>query len=325
MYCSLERLVQTECQTSLNQSRERLVETGLYTTTEPKSTGCLWFGPVAWKLGCSCNRLRLCLMRVQKPDQTELLNTMSECLVDSPNVWVTKYGCVMTFCHICDPALVSLCHCVLNFLAVFTVIELYEESSVAGNRCVGAFITMLNYNRKKYQCIGINEQLQCYIGLGIAYITMSTEFQCLFDVFRAQPSLSAGLTLGQVVCFVVYAICLRDDVMLVQPADHPPEHVPDFLPHLVQAFLSEACSIHLDFIPHLWGALCETVWGGTFGNFLKKEPHMSAFSQHGHNHRLSMLFLCEFLYCFIVILPSIFQNSSPYNLPTLTSMPKSEL
>ena len=121
---------------------------------------------------------------------------------------------------------------------------------------------------------------------------MSAVFQCLFENFYAQPSLSAGLTLDQVVCFVVYATCLQDDIVLVQPANHPPEHVPDFLPHLVQGFLSEACSIHLDFIPSLWGALHETVWGGTFGKFLEKESHMSAFSQHGHNYGLSMLFFC---------------------------------
>jgi len=152
-----------------------------------------------------------------------------------------------------------------------------------------------------------------------------SEFQCLFDVFRAQPSLSACLTLDQVVHFVVYATRLRNDILLVQPADHLPERVPDFLPHSVEGFLSEACSIHLDFIPALWGALRETVWGGTFGKFLEKEPHLSAFSQHGHNHGLSMFFLHEFSYCFNVNLSSIFQNSSPYNLPTITSMPKSKL
>jgi hypothetical protein len=119
---------------------------------------------------------------------------------------------------------------------------------------------------------------------------MSAEFQRLFDVFRAQPSLSADLTLDQVVRFVVYATRLRDDILLVQPANHPPERVPDFLPHSVQGFLSEACSIHLDFIPPLWGALSETVWGGKFGKFLEKEDHISAFSQYGHNHGLSIFF-----------------------------------
>jgi hypothetical protein len=119
---------------------------------------------------------------------------------------------------------------------------------------------------------------------------MSAEFQRLFDVFRAQPSLSADLTLDQVVRFVVYATRLRDDILLVQPANHPPERVPDFLPHSVQGFLSEACSIHLDFIPPLWGALSETVWGGKFEKFLEKEDHISAFSQYGHNHGLSIFF-----------------------------------
>ena len=125
-----------------------------------------------------------------------------------------------------------------------------------------------------------------------------SEFQRLFDVFRAQPSLSTGLTLDQVLQFVVYAIRLRNDIVLVQPADHLPERVPDFLPHSVEGFLSEACSIHLDLsIPALWGALRETVWGGTFGKFLKKEPHLSAFAQHGHNHGLSM-----FLFAWILLL-----------------------
>jgi hypothetical protein len=120
-----------------------------------------------------------------------------------------------------------------------------------------------------------------------------SEFQRLFDVFRAQPSLSAGLTLDQVVCFVVYATCLRNDILLVQPADHLPEHVPDFLPHSVESFLSQACSIHVEFIPALWGALHETVWRGTFGKFLEKEPHLSVFSQYGHNHGLCMFFVLE--------------------------------
>ena len=132
--------------------------------------------------------------------------------------------------------------------------------------------------------------------------TMSTEFQRLFEIFCAQPSLSAGLTLDQVVRFIVYATRLRDDIVLVQPANHPPECVPDFLPHSVQGFLSDACSIHLDFIPSLWGALRDTVWGGTFGKFLEKEPHMSVFSQHGHNHGLSMFFLPEFSYCNTVLM-----------------------
>lgn len=101
-----------------------------------------------------------------------------------------------------------------------------------------------------------------------------SDFQCLFHIFRAHPSLAVGLTLDQVVCFVVYVTHLRNDIVLVQPANHLPHHVPDFLPHSVEGFLSKACSVHLDFIPALWGALCETVWEGNFGNFLEKEvPH----------------------------------------------------
>jgi len=117
-----------------------------------------------------------------------------------------------------------------------------------------------------------------------------SEFQRLFEVFRSHPYLSASLTLDNVVRFVVYATRLRNDIMLVQPADHPPECVPTFLPHSVQGFLSESCAVPLDFIPHLWGALRETVWGGTFGQFLEKEPHLSVFMQYGHNYGLSMLF-----------------------------------
>lgn len=117
-----------------------------------------------------------------------------------------------------------------------------------------------------------------------------SEFQRLFDVFREQPSLSASLTLDRVVRFVVYATSLRNDIVLVQPANHLPERVPDFLPHSVEAFLSEACLIDLDLIPALWGALSETVWGGNFEKFLEKEPHLSVFSQYGHNHGLCMFF-----------------------------------
>ena len=82
-----------------------------------------------------------------------------------------------------------------------------------------------------------------------------SEFQRLFDVFREQPSLSASLTLDRVVRFVVYATSLRNDIVLVQPANHLPERVPDFLPHSVEAFLSEACLIHQEIVNYLTGLI----------------------------------------------------------------------
>ncbi|KAF8802793.1 hypothetical protein BYT27DRAFT_7111395, partial [Phlegmacium glaucopus] len=67
------------------------------------------------------------------------------------------------------------------------------------------------------------------------------------------------ITFEQLIKFVAYSSRLKDDILLVQPSPYSISQLPILSPAM-QLFLSEACSIPLDAIPHFWVVLSNVAW-----------------------------------------------------------------
>ncbi|KAF8238346.1 hypothetical protein L208DRAFT_1387848 [Tricholoma matsutake] len=59
------------------------------------------------------------------------------------------------------------------------------------------------------------------------------ELTTLLSAIQSQPDAFQGIILGHLMNFVVYAGKLKDDILLVQTAEHPPSVPPPILPQSV--------------------------------------------------------------------------------------------
>jgi hypothetical protein len=100
------------------------------------------------------------------------------------------------------------------------------------------------------------------------------------------------VSLGQIFRFVLYAASLKNDILLPQPASHPPSLPPVVLPQAIHTFLSGACQLAPDFTDHCWTVLKDVVWNDADFSVAR---HASTFSHHRHSLGLCMLFPpCEY-------------------------------
>jgi len=106
-----------------------------------------------------------------------------------------------------------------------------------------------------------------------------------------------SVTLAKIFRFVTYAVSLKDDILLPQPATHPPSVAPLILPQTVKQFLAAACDLPVDFMDACWAILRTTIWNDS-GDFTQSDKQ-SIFLRHGYRLGICMLFQS------ILILPII--------------------
>jgi hypothetical protein len=89
------------------------------------------------------------------------------------------------------------------------------------------------------------------------------------------------ITLEQLIKFVAYSSRLKDDILLVQPSSYPASQTPILSP-AIQLFLSDACSIPLDAVPHFWAALANVSWSTNLELSSKDGVFEAAYAAFGH-------------------------------------------
>jgi hypothetical protein len=91
------------------------------------------------------------------------------------------------------------------------------------------------------------------------------------------------ITFEQLIKFMAYSSRLKDDILLVQPSSYSICQMPILSP-VMQLFLSEACSIPLDAIPHFWSALGNVAWNTKLELSSTDGIFEAAYTAFGHMH-----------------------------------------
>jgi hypothetical protein len=98
------------------------------------------------------------------------------------------------------------------------------------------------------------------------------------------------ITLEQLIKFVAYSSRLKDNILLVQPSSYPASQTPILSP-TIQLFLSDACSIPLDAVPHFWAALANMSWNTKLKLSSKDGIFETAYAAFGHTWGICMFFV----------------------------------
>ena len=75
----------------------------------------------------------------------------------------------------------------------------------------------------------------------------------------ANPSLQS-IPFDCLLLFLAAIIAIKNDLVLMQPSDHPLAAAPDVLLHPAQYFLSHACGLSVDTILQCWSAFNTIAW-----------------------------------------------------------------
>jgi hypothetical protein len=67
-------------------------------------------------------------------------------------------------------------------------------------------------------------------------------------------------TLPIIMTFVMLTSRLKNEILIVQPANHQPDDPPLVLPPAIVSFLSSACNLSNQLTVDFWDSLKETVW-----------------------------------------------------------------
>ena len=90
-----------------------------------------------------------------------------------------------------------------------------------------------------------------------------------------------SFTFEQIIRFVTLSSRLKNDIILVQPADFRVNSGRQpVLPPAVQQFLSRACSIPLELINNVWGIFGQTAWTTDIDHLL---PDAQIYEEHGRS------------------------------------------
>jgi hypothetical protein len=107
----------------------------------------------------------------------------------------------------------------------------------------------------------------------------------LLSAIQLQPAFQ-GITLGNLMSFVVYAGKLKNDILLLQSVDHAPSIAPPILPQSVAMFLAKACGIaSKEQIDFCWDLLKDMIWSEE--PTISAEKEGAAFAEHGHGLGIS--------------------------------------
>lgn len=111
------------------------------------------------------------------------------------------------------------------------------------------------------------------------------ELTAFLRVLEQNPAAFRGITLENLMKFVIYAGKLKNDILIVQPAEHPPLEPPDHLPRSIESFLNQACGLVDDQVSHCWAIVKDMVWSEEPS--ISEEQNTTAFREHGYDKGIS--------------------------------------
>jgi hypothetical protein len=88
--------------------------------------------------------------------------------------------------------------------------------------------------------------------------TISLELLC--DTLSANVSTFSTLKLSQINTLLSLLSHLKNEILLAQPATHPINKAPDFLPPAIIGFVSDCCSLDNTTVGQCWSVVKDTVW-----------------------------------------------------------------
>jgi hypothetical protein len=125
------------------------------------------------------------------------------------------------------------------------------------------------------------------------------ELTTLLSAIQAQPNAFHGLTLTHLMKFVVYVGKLKDNILLVQTAEHLLSVPPAILPQSVAIFLRKACGIaRSEQIECCWDLLKDMIWNQELVISVEKEG--TAFAEHGQGLGISTIIPCVLFLCNLI-------------------------
>jgi hypothetical protein len=102
----------------------------------------------------------------------------------------------------------------------------------------------------------------------------------LAKILTCNAELLGDQCLSKVLRVTRFTICLKNDILLAQPATHPPETAPLILPPAVVSFLSRACALPPAFIIAFWDGMRHAIWREEGDSLYSMEEQ---FFKHGHD------------------------------------------
>jgi len=94
-----------------------------------------------------------------------------------------------------------------------------------------------------------------------------------------------SLEIANLFRFVIYASRLKNDILLVQAAEHSPDTAPQLLPASVRTFLSAVCGFSLEMTDLCWTGLKGVIWSNSFTRTIES---LDGFKEHGERHGLGL-------------------------------------
>ncbi len=111
------------------------------------------------------------------------------------------------------------------------------------------------------------------------------DFVSLVELLQTRQEELHSLEFLNLFRFVIYASRLKDDILLVQPAEHSPDTAPQLLPASVRAFLSNVCGFSLEMTDLCWTGLKGVVWSNSC---VRMTESFDGFKEHGERHGLGL-------------------------------------
>jgi hypothetical protein len=119
-------------------------------------------------------------------------------------------------------------------------------------------------------------------------LTMAATSQpalAMLQTLQAELSPNSLLTFSNLFRFINLTSTLRNDILLVQGASHPPNIAPDFISPAINLFLAACCDLCESDVDMYWKVLKDVVWYS--GDMFGVEDASVLFSNHGQRYGIS--------------------------------------
>lgn len=138
---------------------------------------------------------------------------------------------------------------------------------------------------------------------------MASNLDRVLQQLSQHPDDVLSLSITQIYRFLTHAACLKDDIILTQPAAHSAAVPPDHLPAIVAKFLSTLLKLDANEVDACWNIFKDMVWDDAYMEALQRDPE-EGFRAMGEELSTSLAFT----------LPSIHIN---YSIASVTLYPPS--
>lgn len=118
-----------------------------------------------------------------------------------------------------------------------------------------------------------------------------------------------SIPFNRLLLFLAITTAIKNDLLLMQPSDHPITTTPNILPYSAQSFCSDACGLSINTIIKCWSTFKNIVWHDTQVTSLLHPPPV-IFCKHGIRHAFSKFFLirCSANCWVLITTPAVIQT-----------------